>query len=208
MWFEAIAVSLWGYAASVHEWTQLEFRLLWHEAWIIETLKLVGCSCSTAGQCSVVEPVSGCADRWVVCTDLPSTSRPAEVCRPRDTPAHIIEMQLLRHYGGNWPLGNLVILPGHVIGSPPPPPLPPSPSPRSSLTRPRETLPRWVIYLFLHGRLYRRSLQASGGKMVSEAIPGEVSKQRASFFFFLYIFLVVLLVDLLRCTAAVITQSI
>ena len=37
--------------------------------------------------------------------------------------------------------------------------------------------PRWVIYLFLHGRIYRHSLLASGGKMVSVSFPGEVSNQ-------------------------------
>lgn len=41
--------------------------------------------------------------------------------------------------------------------------------------------------------------------MVSEAIPGEVSKQRERLFF---IFLVVVLVDLHQRTAAVITRSI
>lgn len=33
---------------------------------------------------------------------------------------------------------------------------------------PEVTLPRWVIYLFLHGRLYRQSLYALGGKMLSD----------------------------------------
>jgi len=38
------------------------------------------------------------------------------------------------------------------------------------LDNPKVTLPQWVIYLFLHDRLYRQSLQASERKMVSDSI--------------------------------------